>query len=84
MRVKLSKEATKQYKKINEPLKSRLKKALFELAAEPPKGDIKKLSGCEVYRLRIGDYRLIFHIENDTIVITHILTRGHSYKGGVI
>ncbi len=34
-------------------------------------GDVKKLSGRDGYRLRIGDYRVIFRIEEKEIVILY-------------
>ena len=42
MRVELNNTAKKQYKKLNEPYKSRIAAALDKLELEPPKGDIKK------------------------------------------
>ena len=48
-----------------------------------PQGDIKKLQGEKhppLYRLRIGKYRIIYHIENEDIIIAKIDTRGDIYK----
>jgi len=43
---------------------------------------IKKLEGLEGYRLRIGDYRIIYKIENQEckILIIAIDVRGEVYK----
>jgi len=43
-------------------------------------GDVKKLQGADGYRLRIGDLRVLFVIENTTITIKDILPRGQAYK----
>ena len=44
-------------------------------------GDIKKLQGIENgYRLRVGDLRVLFSIEDDTIYIDNIIPRGQAYK----
>lgn len=45
-------------------------------------GDIKQLSGRKAYRLRIGDYRAIYEIQKQEIVIfvLDIRTRGDVYK----
>lgn len=83
MKIILLSNAVKQYKKINEPTKSRIDSALIELALEPPKGDIKKLKSLSSYRLRVGNYRLIFKIRENEILISHILPRGQVYKGGL-
>ena len=48
-----------------------------------PQGDIKKLQGEKyppLYRLRIGKYRIIYHIEDENIVVAKIDTRGDIYK----
>ena len=48
-----------------------------------PQGDIKKLKGenhSPLYRLRIGKYRVIYHIESAGIVIVDVDTRGDIYK----
>ena len=44
-----------------------------------PHGDIKKLQGIDGYRLRIGDYRVIFDIYGNIIDIIDINNRGQIY-----
>lgn len=44
-------------------------------------GDIKKLQGIDNgYRLRVGDLRVLFSIEDDRIYIDNIIPRGQAYK----
>jgi len=31
--------------------------------------DIKRLKGCDYFRLRVGDYRVIFSIDNEVVTI---------------
>ena len=48
-----------------------------------PQGDIKRLQGEKyppLYRLRVGKFRIIYHIENEEIIIAKIDTRGDVYK----
>ena len=80
MRVVLTPKATKHFKRLNEPLKSKIRAALKDLENEPPKGDIKPLSGLDEFRLRVGSYRIIFGIEGDAIIVTSIAPRGQVYK----
>lgn len=48
---------------------------------EIPFGDIKKLQGIENgYRLRVGNLRVLFSIEDDIIYIDNIIPRGQAYK----
>ncbi|QLC50597.1 type II toxin-antitoxin system RelE/ParE family toxin [Methanolobus zinderi] len=64
--------------------KNRLVEGLRKLEYDPFANDIKKLKGTrgrqDLYRLRIGDYRAIFAIEDDMIYVLEIITRGHGYK----
>jgi len=44
-------------------------------------GDIKKLTNITPeYRLRVGNYRILFEIEDDKIIIYTIKHRKESYK----
>ncbi len=44
-------------------------------------GDIKKLTNfTQEYRLRVGDYRVLFEVENKKIIIYTIRHRKDSYK----
>lgn len=54
------------------------------LAADPfaANNNVKKLVGREAYRLRVGDWRVIYEIEGGRLVI-HVLTvapRGGAYQ----
>jgi mRNA interferase RelE/StbE len=61
--------------------KNRIKAALNALSKEPPEGDIKPLTGQAGYfRLRVGKYRALYRIEDDTIFVTNIDPRGQVYK----
>ncbi len=77
MQIEYKKNAVKYINSADAPTKKRLKAAIEKL----PFGDIKKLKGFEnEYRLRIGDLRVLFTVENDTIIINDIKPRGQAYK----
>ena len=81
MTLYLRKNVTKYLDRLNEPYKSQITTALVKLEKEPPEGDIKPMSGQPGrFRLRIGNYRALFHIKNNCIVISHIDLRGQIYK----
>lgn len=76
MNIILSKPAAKALSRMDTPTKHRIKAAIEKL----PIGDIKKLSGYSyAYRLRVGDWRVLFDMQED-IKITNILPRGEAYK----
>jgi mRNA interferase RelE/StbE len=60
--------------------KSILKNKILELKKFPNLQNIKKLTNFEpAYRLRIGDYRVLFDVEENIIIIGRILHRKESY-----
>jgi len=72
----------KAYEALNklEPMISkRILNKILLLSEDPFHQDIKRLKGIEAYRLRIGDYRVIFEIEKDTIQILKIGHRKNIY-----
>ena len=77
--INLTKKAEKFIKKQDKDTQKRIIRAIIEL----PEGDVKKLKGMnEVYRLRVGDFRVIFE-KNDNeliIVVIDIGNRGQIYK----
>lgn len=73
-----TKKAMKNIKSLDVRAKDRVRAGIERI----PFGDIKKLQGyLNLYRLRIGDYRVIYQMENDTIIIDAVLPRGEAYKG---
>ena len=77
--INLTKKAEKFIEKQDKDTQKRIIRAIIEL----PEGDVKKLKGMnEVYRLRIGDFRVIFE-KNDKeliIIVIDIGNRGQVYK----
>ena len=48
-----------------------------------PNGDVKKLAGCKnEYRLRVGDYRIIYELNQNelVVIVTRANNRGQIYK----
>lgn len=82
MNVELSPKAAKYLSRLDNPIKDRIKAALRKLSEEPPQGDIKAMSGRDGYRLRVGNYRLLFDIMDNVIIVYEIGLRGQIYKGG--
>lgn len=78
--IKLTKQARKFIKTQQPKQQERLLKAIYKL---PTEGDIKSLSGRKnAYRLRVGDYRVIYEISHDIllIIVLDIGNRGQIYN----
>ncbi|MBD5509063.1 MAG: type II toxin-antitoxin system RelE/ParE family toxin [Lachnospiraceae bacterium] len=76
MKINYSKQAIKFLSKQDRPTRIRIVEAINKL----PQGDVKKLQGQKSYRLRVGDYRVIFDKNGDILYIKKIDNRGQIYK----
>ena len=77
MEIEYSKAAMKSIRKLDGKSKNRIWLAIEKI----PMGDIKKLSGYEAYfRLRVGEYRVIFEFTKNGLFISDIKPRGDAYK----
>jgi mRNA interferase RelE/StbE len=65
---------------VKERLKIIAKIDDFALNPDAYKNNIKKLQGSSSYRLRIGDYRVIFDKNGNILYIMKIGLRGHIYE----
>ena len=78
--IRYSKEAEKFILSQNKTTVMRIYNAVEKL----PFGDVKRLHGTRkptLYRLRVGDYRIIFCSELDQITVLRVDNRGDVYKG---
>lgn len=72
----IDRSAQKQLGKIPPPHFNRIIKAINNLADNPRPTGCKKLTGRSGYRIRIGNYRVIYNID-DKILIVFIIDAGH-------
>ena len=75
-RVFIEKKAAKVLEKINEPDYSRVKNAILDLGRNPRPLGFIKLKGREGYRIREGDYRIIYDII-DQVLRVNVVIIGH-------
>ncbi len=62
---------------------TRVLSKIQQLKANPVSRDAVKISGAEhYYRVRVGDYRVIYSIDRDkmTIIIQYVRHRPHAYS----
>lgn len=67
--IVIDKKALKQLGKIPSPHFNRIIKAIHQLANNPRPVGYIKLTGRPGYRIRIGDYRVIYKIEDKILSI---------------
>lgn len=74
--VLIKKSAEKFLEKLSEPYYSAIKSAIMSLSEEPRPFGYKKLVNQEVYRIRVGNYRIIYDIFDDILTV-EIVNIGH-------
>lgn len=85
-KVKLTKRAAKFYKSADAALAKRLAKAFAVLESSPRQHpNIKSLKGkfAGRYRYRVGDYRIVYRIQDDEVevIVLLIAHRREVYDG---
>ncbi len=83
----ISKKAADSLRKLSEKQQERIREKINYLSAHSTTFqrdvflDIVKLKGFDnLYRLRTGDYRIIFKYENGLIIIANIFDRKDAYR----
>lgn len=74
-KVTLKKQAIKALEKINEPYYSNVKPTIYSLADNPAAGH-KKLKGRDGFRIRVADFRIIYDIFDDVLIVD-VINLGH-------
>lgn len=75
-KITLTKRVRKALKALEPDARVRISGAIELLRLNPVPPTSKRLVGTSNYRLRIGDHRVIYRIENEQLLIL-ILTIGH-------
>lgn len=80
-RILLHGAADKYLERLNPKDRDRVKKALRNIAKEPPEGDIRPYEGSQGnLRLKVSGFRVIFRFEDgETVLVSHIEPRGQAY-----
>lgn len=83
MEIRYSKKALKYLVKMQDPKISKIRESLVRIANGDTEGlNIIPLEALNAYRLRVGDFRVIYEIHKDELVLVVIKVghRGDVYK----
>jgi mRNA interferase RelE/StbE len=69
-------EAVKELRKLPQAEIKRILKAISDLSDNPYPHGIKKLMGSEFFRIRVGNYRIVYSVIDSELLI-YILKIGH-------
>jgi mRNA interferase RelE/StbE len=64
--------AQKQLSKLPGSVATRIEDKMLELENDPRPPGCKKLKGRDAWRIRIGDYRVIYEIQDAKLIVTVI------------
>lgn len=79
--LRFTRSAEKELRRLDPPIRARIFKALGRLVEGDQSLDVRRLAGSEHFRVRVGDWRIIFdyHYETRTVFVRHVLPRGRAY-----
>lgn len=81
--VQLDKQPQKAIRRLPKDLLQRIDRAILALADDPRPPGCKKLTGYDnLYRVRVGDWRISYAVEDDRLIVLvlEVATRGEAYR----
>ena len=80
MQVRITERADKELRKIG-PQRAKIMGKIDQYATDPASlaNNVKALQGRDGYRLRVGDYRVLFTVEGNTLIVKAVHKRGEAY-----
>jgi mRNA interferase RelE/StbE len=75
-RIELRPAAMRALRKLDPPIQKRVHAAIVLLAQDPRPPASRPLKGRLAYRVRVGDYRVIYSIHDDVLLVV-VITLGH-------
>jgi mRNA interferase RelE/StbE len=80
--IRLHPDAARAFRRLHGPLRERISEAIDALAADPrPRGAVK-LAGRDDYRVRVGDYRIVYAVDDAErlVLVARIAHRRDVYR----
>jgi mRNA interferase RelE/StbE len=81
-KIEIKKSAAKEIENLPSVVLKRVVTHIQELGNDPRPVGYKKLSGDEKYRIRVGDYRILYEIEDEvvTVYVVKVAHRKEVYR----
>ena len=81
--ILIERPAQKALARIAQSDRDRIIAAIRRLASDPRPPGVRKLSGRDAWRLRVGDYRVIYEIDDDRLIVLVVTVgpRREVYRG---
>jgi mRNA interferase RelE/StbE len=68
--LRFTRTAEKELRRLDPPIRARVLRALDRLGADDRLVDVRRLTGSEHFRLRVGDWRVIFDYDRAASVVS--------------
>jgi mRNA interferase RelE/StbE len=80
--VRLLPAAAREYRRLQGPLRDRIRVAVDSLAATPRPTGVVKLAGRDDYRIRVGEYRIVYAVDDSErlVIVARIAHRREVYR----
>lgn len=80
--IRLHPQAARAFRRLQNPLRDRIAAAIDSLAHDPRPPGTTKLAGRADYRIRIGDYRIVYAVDDadHLVLIARIAHRREVYR----
>lgn len=75
-RIEVERAALKTFRGFDRAARRRVATAIDQLAVDPRPPGCVKLSGREAWRIRVGDYRVVYEIHDGVLVVV-VVAVGH-------
>lgn len=82
--VEFKPSAARQFRRLDRPIQVRISSAIDALAQNPRPSGVEKLrSEEELFRIRVGDYRVVYQIADERlfVLIVRVGHRKEIYRG---
>jgi mRNA interferase RelE/StbE len=81
--IRFNTSAAKEFRKLTPDIQQRVRTAINGLRSTPrPEGVKKLVGGTDLYRIRVGDYRVVYRVDDraQSIQITRVRHRRDVYE----
>jgi mRNA interferase RelE/StbE len=80
--IRLHPQAARAFQRLQKPIRNRIAAAIDALADDPRPTGTTKLAGRDDYRVRVGDYRIVYAVDDAErlVLIGRIAHRREVYR----
>jgi mRNA interferase RelE/StbE len=74
--IRFRRSALREIEDLRQPIRDRVTRAIQDLARDPRPRGVSLLSGRDgIWRVRVGDYRILYRIHDDLVLVVVIRVR---------